>query len=122
MSWSARVAAIAASSRTAWRSQPVETEFGRKRQIDQSGCNKDYSCLKGFCPSFVTVEGGELIEGGSGGIRRASTLFPVLPEPELPSLAKPWNILVTGIGGTGVVTVGHMLGMAAHLEGKGCGA
>ena len=99
---------------------PVETSFGRKRQIDQSACNKDYSCLKGFCPSFVTIEGGELIKGldaeepaGDGAV------FPVLPEPQLPALAAPWSIMVTGIGGTGVITIGHILGMAAHLEGKG---
>jgi indolepyruvate ferredoxin oxidoreductase len=101
---------------------PVETPFGRKRQIDQSACNKDYSCLKGFCPSFVTIEGGELIRGvelpklpGDGAI------FPVLPEPALPSLDRPWSVLVTGIGGTGVITIGHLLGMAAHIEGKGAG-
>ncbi|MCA3574252.1 MAG: indolepyruvate ferredoxin oxidoreductase family protein, partial [Aestuariivirga sp.] len=100
--------------------QPVDTEFGRKRKIDQSSCNKDFSCLKGFCPSFVTVEGGELVKG-AGGIAAdpAKVPFPVLPEPELPVLAKPWSILVTGIGGTGVVTIGHILGMAAHMEGKG---
>jgi indolepyruvate ferredoxin oxidoreductase len=100
--------------------QPVDTEFGRKRRIDQSSCNKDFSCLKGFCPSFVTVEGGELVKG-AGGVAAdpAKVPFPVLPEPELPSLAKPWSILVTGIGGTGVVTIGHILGMAAHMEGKG---
>src|SRR6185295_17667001 len=102
--------------------QPVETPFGRKRQIDQSVCNKDYSCLKGFCPSFVTVEGGELIRGLQNvKLPGDTTLFPVLPEPALPSLERPWSILVTGIGGTGVVTAGHILGMAAHLEGKGSG-
>jgi indolepyruvate ferredoxin oxidoreductase len=100
---------------------PVETPFGRKRQIDQSVCNKDFSCLKGFCPSFVTVEGGELIRGVRQKPAETSTPFPVLPEPALPGLARPWSILVTGIGGTGVVTVGHILGMAAHLEGKGTG-
>ncbi len=96
---------------------PVETEFGRKRQIDQSACNKDFSCLKGFCPSFVTVEGGELVKGS----RKAAPTAPfaVLPEPAQPDLSRPWSILVTGIGGTGVVTIGHVLGMAAHLEGKG---
>jgi indolepyruvate ferredoxin oxidoreductase len=100
---------------------PVETSFGRKRQIDQSVCNKDFSCLKGFCPSFVTVEGGELIRGVMQKPAETSAPFPVLPEPVLPGLARPWSILVTGIGGTGVVTVGHILGMAAHLEGKGTG-
>jgi indolepyruvate ferredoxin oxidoreductase len=100
---------------------PVETPFGRKRQIDQSACNKDYSCLKGFCPSFVTVEGGELIKGieqkqlpGEGNV------FPVLAEPKMPALDRPWAILITGIGGTGVVTIGHILGMAAYIEKKGC--
>jgi indolepyruvate ferredoxin oxidoreductase len=100
--------------------QPVETEFGRKRKIDQSSCNKDFSCIKGFCPSFVTVEGGELVKGSSGpAVDLETTPFPPVPEPVLPSLEKPWSILVTGIGGTGVVTIGHLLGMAAHIEGKG---
>ena len=100
--------------------QPVETEFGRKRKIDQSSCNKDFSCLKGFCPSFVTVEGGELVKGMSGpAIDVEKVPFPPVPEPVLPSLDKPWSILVTGIGGTGVVTIGHLLGMAAYIEGKG---
>jgi indolepyruvate ferredoxin oxidoreductase len=95
--------------------QPVETPYGRKRQIEQSICNKDYSCLKGFCPSFVTIEGGELIRGRA----KALPAFPVLPEPQAKSLDRPWSILVTGIGGTGVVTIGHILGTAAHIEGKG---
>jgi len=100
--------------------QPVETEFGRKRKIDQSSCNKDFSCLKGFCPSFVTVEGGELVKGSSGpAIDLDKVPFPPVPEPVLPALDRPWSILVTGIGGTGVVTIGHLLGMAAHIEGKG---
>ena len=99
---------------------PVETEFGRKRQIDQSVCNKDFSCLKGFCPSFVTVEGGELVKGTTAPELAADKVpFPVLPEPVMPALDRPWSILVTGIGGTGVVTIGHLLGMAAHIEGKG---
>ena len=99
---------------------PVETEFGRKRQIDQSACNKDFSCLKGFCPSFVTVEGGTPVKGRAiASPAAAQAPFPVLPEPALPDLARPWNILVTGIGGTGVVTIGHLLGQAAHIEGKG---
>jgi indolepyruvate ferredoxin oxidoreductase len=100
--------------------QPVETEFGRKRQIDQTACNKDYSCLKGFCPSFVSVHGGKLkkkVGAVSGEVPVAD-----LPEPDLPSLDhRPWSVIVTGIGGTGVVTVGAILGMAAHLEDKGCG-
>jgi indolepyruvate ferredoxin oxidoreductase len=96
---------------------PVETEFGRKRQIDQSSCNKDYSCLKGFCPSFVTVEGGTLRKP-----RPAAELdeeLGALPEPELPALTEGYGIVVGGVGGTGVVTIGQLLGMAAHLEGKG---
>ena len=94
---------------------PLETEFGRKRGIDQSSCNKDFSCIKGFCPSFVTVEGGRLRKPAKAG----SGEFPTLPEPNPPGLAEPYGILVTGIGGTGVVTIGALLGMAAHLEGKG---
>jgi indolepyruvate ferredoxin oxidoreductase len=93
---------------------PVETAFGRKREIDQSSCNKDFSCLKGFCPSFVTVEGGRLRKPKAV---EASDI--VLPEPALPKLDQPYGILITGIGGTGVVTIGQLLGMAAHLEGKG---
>lgn len=99
--------------------QPLETELGRKRTIDQSSCNKDFSCVKGFCPSFVTVLGGQLRKPGkmdSGG------MFPAVPEPVLPSLDNGiYSILVTGMGGTGVVTIGAILGMAAHLEGRGCG-
>ena len=100
---------------------PVETPFGRKRQIDQSACNKDYSCVKGFCPSFVAVEGGELIRGmaASSDTPRMEVDSTDLPEPALPKLSRPWSILITGIGGTGVVTIGHLLGMAAHIEGKG---
>ncbi|KQY54685.1 indolepyruvate ferredoxin oxidoreductase family protein [Lysobacter sp. Root494] len=95
---------------------PKETEFGRKRDIDQSNCNKDYSCVNGFCPSFVTVEGGALKKKkGSSAKDRLSDL----PMPTLPSLEQPWNILLTGVGGTGVVTIGALLGMAGHLEGKG---
>ena len=100
--------------------QPVETEFGRKRKIDQSSCNKDFSCLKGFCPSFVTVEGGELVKGaGPVAVDLDKVPFPMMPEPQLPGLGRPWSILVTGIGGTGVVTIGHILGQAAFMEGKG---
>ena len=100
--------------------EPLETEFGRKRQINQNTCNKDFSCLNGFCPSFVTVEGGK---------RRAKTpalagtefdaKISALPTPELPSLDTPFDLLVTGVGGTGVVTVGALITMAAHLEDKG---
>jgi indolepyruvate ferredoxin oxidoreductase len=99
---------------------PKETEFGRKRTIDQSSCNKDYSCVKGFCPSFVTVEGGALKKSKTGVTRdNADDGFGALPEPVLPGLAAPYNILINGIGGTGVITVGALMGMAAHLEGKG---
>jgi len=95
---------------------PVESEFGRKRTIDQSSCNKDFSCVKGFCPSFVTVEGGKLRKPA----KAATVDFTQLPAPALPSTDAPYSVLVTGIGGTGVVTIGALLGMAAHLEGKGC--
>jgi indolepyruvate ferredoxin oxidoreductase len=94
---------------------PLETEFGRKRAIDQSSCNKDYSCTKGFCPSFVTIEGGQLRKKKPV----VKEVLGALPSPRLPSLDKPYGILVTGVGGTGVVTIGALLGMAAHLEGKG---
>ena len=94
---------------------PVETEFGRKRAIDQSSCNKDYSCLKGFCPSFVTVQGGKLRKKKSV----VDATEASLPIPSSPALDRPYGILVTGVGGTGVVTIGSLLGMAAHLEGKG---
>ncbi|HVP87286.1 MAG TPA: indolepyruvate ferredoxin oxidoreductase family protein [Casimicrobiaceae bacterium] len=94
---------------------PVETEFGRKRTIDQSSCNKDYSCVNGFCPSFVTVEGGTLRKPKKADAVDSSHL----PAPTLPATTEPYSILVTGIGGTGVVTIGALLGMAAHLEGKG---
>jgi indolepyruvate ferredoxin oxidoreductase len=102
---------------------PVETEFGRKRQIDQSSCNKDFSCVNGFCPSFVTVHGGQIrkpkpAEAGAGDA--AGDGWAELPDPKLPEIAeKPYNVLVTGIGGTGVVTIGAILGMAAHIDGHG---
>ncbi|MDH3579586.1 MAG: indolepyruvate ferredoxin oxidoreductase family protein, partial [Hyphomicrobiales bacterium] len=102
---------------------PVDTEFGRKREIDQSACNKDFSCLKGFCPSFVTVHGGELRRGAeqeTPGLVSAPGAGD-LPEPKLPALDKPYSLVVTGIGGTGVVTVGALIGMAAHIENKGVG-
>ena len=105
---------------------PLETEFGRKRAIDQSACNKDYSCVKGFCPSFVTVHGGGVRKGRGARVAPAGqnteTLFAALPEPSLPELRDPYGIMVTGIGGTGVVTIGAIVGMAAHMEGKGFGA
>ncbi|MEC5215212.1 indolepyruvate ferredoxin oxidoreductase [Actimicrobium sp. GrIS 1.19] len=95
---------------------PLETEFGRKRTIDQSSCNKDYSCVKGFCPSFVTVEGGKLKKSKAGAAKVDD--FGAIPEPVLPLCAVPYNILLNGIGGTGVITIGALIGMAAHLEGK----
>jgi indolepyruvate ferredoxin oxidoreductase len=96
---------------------PKETEYGRKREIDQSNCNKDYSCVEGFCPSFVTVHGGQLRKGKKA---NAADRLADLPMPAFASdLDKPWNILITGVGGTGVVTIGALLGMAGHLEGKG---
>ncbi|MCG8440796.1 MAG: 2-oxoacid:acceptor oxidoreductase family protein, partial [Caulobacterales bacterium] len=97
----------------------VETPFGRKRRIDQSACNKDYSCVKGFCPSFVTVTGGRLrTRAAKDAVAAPPAAAP--PTPKIPDLATPRSILVAGVGGTGVVTIGAVLGMAAHLEGKGC--
>jgi len=98
--------------------EPLETEYGRKRTINQSTCNKDYSCVKGFCPSFVTVEGGTLKKGKAGAAKTFDD-FPALPEPAAASIDGAYGVLVTGIGGTGVVTIGQILAMAAHLEGKG---
>src|SRR5690606_21968824 len=98
--------------------QPIDTEFGRKRRIDQSACNKDFSCLKGFCPSFVTVHGARLRR--SEGARTAGDPLAGVPAPQLPVLGpEGWAAIINGIGGTGVVTVGAILGMAAHMEGKG---
>ncbi len=95
--------------------EPLETEFGRKRIINQSACNKDYSCLKGFCPSFVTVDGGALRRRAPAGLGDLGDL----PEPvSKPSLERPYNVAVGGVGGTGVLTIGALLGMAAHIEGK----
>ncbi|WP_373084951.1 indolepyruvate ferredoxin oxidoreductase family protein, partial [Sneathiella sp.] len=103
--------------------KPLETEFGRKRVIDQSSCNKDFSCVKGFCPSFVTVEGGGLRKAEKQAVTSSEIDIQnpaaELPEPALPAINGSYNILVTGIGGTGVITVGALLGMAAHVEGKG---
>ncbi len=96
--------------------EPVETEFGRKRRINQSTCNKDYSCVKGFCPSFVTVEGGQLKKPKKE-TRGDLSLLPPIPEPVLPLAENAWGIVVAGVGGTGVITIGQLLGMAAHLEG-----
>ncbi len=95
---------------------PLETEFGRKRAIDQSSCNKDFSCIDGFCPSFITVSGGKLKK--STGTRID---LPNLPEPTLPQIDGTWNFVITGVGGTGVVTIGAIVAMAAHVDGKGAG-
>jgi len=98
--------------------EPLETEFGRKRQINQSSCNKDFSCVKGFCPSFVTVDGGQLRKKKAD--NRAEWTAGALPEPKTPALGdQAWGIIVAGVGGTGVITIGQLLGMAAHIEGKG---
>ncbi|MDB5750562.1 MAG: putative indolepyruvate ferredoxin oxidoreductase, alpha and beta subunit [Ramlibacter sp.] len=98
--------------------EPLETEFGRKRTINQSTCNKDTSCLKGFCPSFVTVEGGKLKDKDK---TEAASPFALgeLPEPQLPRTNEAYGIVVAGVGGTGVITIGQLLGMAAHIEGRG---
>ena len=98
--------------------EPAETEFGRKRRINQNTCNKDFSCLKGFCPSFVTVEGGEL-KRPKNEKKGSLEELALLPEPPLPLAEQAWGIVVAGVGGTGVITIGQLLGMAAHLEGKG---
>ena len=95
---------------------PLETEFGRKRMIDQSSCNKDFSCISGFCPSFVTLEGATPKKPAL-----AELSLPELPEPVIPAIDGTFNIVATGVGGTGIVTVGALLAMAAHLEGKGAG-
>lgn len=97
---------------------PIETAFGRKRKIDQSSCNKDFSCVNGFCPSFVSVQGGTLRKSAPSA--KAAELEENFPDPQFPSLATPYSIFLTGVGGTGVITIGAILGMASHLEGKGC--
>lgn len=100
--------------------EPLETEFGRKRTINQSTCNKDTSCLKGFCPSFVTVEGGQLKKKAKAAEGAPSPYAGgEIPEPLLPPTAEAYGIVVAGVGGTGVITIGQLLGMAAHIEGKG---
>ena len=96
--------------------EPLETELGRKRSVNQSTCNKDTSCLKGFCPSFVSVQGGQLKKASA---RAASLPQGSLPEPERRALQGPWGIVVAGVGGTGVITIGQLLGMAAHIDGVG---
>ena len=101
--------------------EPIETDWGRKRRINQSSCNKDRSCLRGHCPSFVVgarrqpaqAESAARDAGGDALLPRAARAA------RCPTSTQPWNVLVTGIGGSGVVTVGALLGMAAHLEGKG---
>ena len=95
---------------------PKETELGRKRAIDQSSCNKDFSCVNGFCPSFVSLEGAV--------VRKEATTeltLPDLPMPELPVIYGTWNVVITGVGGTGVVTIGAVIAQAAHIDGKGAG-
>ncbi len=98
--------------------EPVETALGRKRKINLNSCNKDFSCLEGFCPSFVTVEGAVRRKKEGAGLDVAAMLADV-PAPALPTLDRPFDLLVTGVGGTGVVTVGALITMAAHLEGRG---
>jgi indolepyruvate ferredoxin oxidoreductase len=99
--------------------EPVDTEFGRKRRINQSSCNQDFSCVKGFCPSLVTIEGGQLKAAKASDDTPDLARLPPMPEPDLPSSKHAFGIVVAGIGGTGVITIGQLLGMAAHLEGKG---
>jgi len=99
--------------------EPVETEFGPKRRINQSNCNKDFSCLNGFCPSFVTIEGAPRLKPEPRAHSVIEAALTSLPEPDLPLLDKPYDLLITGVGGTGVVTVGALISMAAHLEGRG---
>jgi len=99
--------------------QPLDTEWGRKREIDQSACNKDFSCLKGFCPSFVTVHGAKL-KRGTGAAANAGEL-PALPVPQLPAIDGTFGIIITGIGGTGIVTIAQVLGTAAYIDGHAAG-
>ena len=95
---------------------PKDTELGRKRAIDQSSCNKDFSCVQGFCPSFVTLQGAQVKKQAT-----ADLILPDLPVPELPEIKRTWNVVVTGIGGMGVVTIGAIMAQAAHIDGKGAG-
>jgi len=95
---------------------PKDTELGRKRAIDQSSCNKDFSCVQGFCPSFVTLQGAQVKKQAT-----ADLILPELPVPELPDIKRTWNVVVTGIGGMGVVTIGAIMAQAAHIDGKGAG-
>ena len=95
---------------------PKETSLGRKRQIDQSSCNKDFSCVDGFCPSFVSIEGAVLKKTLPGEL-----IVPFIESPQIPAIKNTFNLVITGVGGTGIVTIGALLAMAAHLEGKGVG-
>ncbi len=99
--------------------EPLETELGRKRTINQSTCNKDISCVKGFCPSFITVEGGQLKTKSKTDAKINPFTLGTLPDPQIPSTAQPYGMIVAGVGGTGIITIGQLLGMAAHMEGKG---
>ncbi|UIF91220.1 indolepyruvate ferredoxin oxidoreductase family protein [Cupriavidus sp. UYPR2.512] len=99
--------------------EPLETELGTKRKINQSSCNKDFSCVNGFCPSFVTADGAQVRKPAAAGGKGTGADFESLPLPRLPALERPYGVLVTGVGGTGVVTIGGLLGMASHLERKG---
>ena len=99
--------------------EPLDTGMGTKRQINQSVCNQDYSCLKGFCPSFITVTGG-MPRTRIGSMDDIEAIIAALPQPEVTEASKGYDMLVTGIGGAGVVTIGAVLGMAAHIEGRGC--
>jgi indolepyruvate ferredoxin oxidoreductase len=103
---------------------PDETEFGRKRKIDQSACNKDFSCVEGFCPSFVTLHGAKPKKsaGAASGHEGLTQMLASLPEPQQPSLDEPFAMIVTGVGGTGVVTISAVLGQAVYIEGKGFGS
>lgn len=100
--------------------EPAETDFGRKRRINQSACNKDFSCLRGYCPSFVTVYGGTPRKKARDSKEVSADIFANLPAPVTADTTEPYSIIVAGIGGSGVVTLSALLGMAAHLEGKGC--
>ncbi|WP_068089054.1 indolepyruvate ferredoxin oxidoreductase family protein [Novosphingobium rosa] len=99
---------------------PLDTELGRKRRIDQSTCNKDFSCLKGFCPSFVTVQGATVATRIASDAGQLEAMLVDLPRAKVAPLDHTFGMMVAGVGGTGVLTVGALLGMAAHLEGKGC--
>src|SRR5690606_14536777 len=97
--------------------EPLDTELGRKRKINQSSCNKDFSCVEGFCPSFVTVHGGRLRKGSKHRAITVATWTKEIPIPDIPQLTHVHSVLIGGIGGTGVVTIGQTLAMAAHVEG-----